>query len=187
MPSSDCGDDFVGIGDPLEGFRLGVVIVEKAVDCGLEVGDRPEGPAFEAAFGQDCEKSLDGVDPGSRGRGEVERPAWMTRKPLPYGGMFVRGVVVEDCVDRLAGRDLPLDRVEKADELLMPMALHVAANDGSVEDVHRREQGRRPVPLVVVGHSSSASFLERQAGLCSVERLDLALFVDGKHCAGGST
>ena len=63
----------------------------------------------------------------------------------------------------------------------MAMALHVAAHHGSVEHVQRREQGRRPVPLVVVGHGSGAAFLERQAGLRSVERLDLALFVDGKH------
>ena len=63
----------------------------------------------------------------------------------------------------------------------MPVALHVAADDGSVEHVHRRKQGRRPVPLVVVGHGSGAAFLERQAGLGSVERLDLALFVDAEH------
>jgi hypothetical protein len=36
------------------------------------------------------------------------------------------------------------------------------------------------VPLVVVGHGSGAALLERQAGLGPVERLDLALFVDGK-------
>jgi hypothetical protein len=32
----------------------------------------------------------------------------------------------------------------------------------------------------MVGHSSGAAFLERQAGLRSIERLDLALFVNGK-------
>jgi hypothetical protein len=40
VPSSDDGDDFVGIGDPLEWFGIGVVIVGKAIDHGLEVGDR---------------------------------------------------------------------------------------------------------------------------------------------------
>ena len=52
---------------------------------------------------------------------------------------------------------------------------------GSVEHVHRGKQGRCPVPLVVMGHGSSTAFLERQAGLRSVERLDLALFVDAEH------
>ena len=35
MPSSDGGDDFVGVGDPLERLRVGVVFEE--VDGGLEV------------------------------------------------------------------------------------------------------------------------------------------------------
>jgi hypothetical protein len=62
----------------------------------------------------------------------------------------------------------------------MPVALHVAADDRSVEHVHRGEQGGRPVALVVVGHGSGATLLERQARLRAVERLDLAFFVDGK-------
>ena len=95
--------------------------------------------------------------------------------------MLVGGVVVEDRMDCLAGGDLTLDGVEKAGELLMPVALHIAADDGSVEHVHRGEQGCRPVPLVVVGHRPGAALLERQAGLGAVERLDLALFVDAEH------
>ena len=102
-------------------------------------------------------------------------------EPLRTIGMLVGGVVVEDRVDRLSGWNLALDGVEEADEFLMPMALHVAADDGSVEHVHRGEQGRRPVPFVVVGQGSGAALLQRQAGLRSVERLDLALLVDGKH------
>jgi hypothetical protein len=36
--------------------------------------------------------------------------------------MFMGGIVVEDGVDHLAGRDGPLDGCDEADELLMPMA-----------------------------------------------------------------
>ena len=36
------------------------------------------------------------------------------------------------------------------------------------------------MPLVIVGHRSGAALLQGQAGLGAVERLDLALFVDGK-------
>ena len=43
--------------------------------------------------------------------------------------------IVEDDVDHLAGRHLGLDRVQEAHELLMAVALHVAADDGLVEDV----------------------------------------------------
>jgi hypothetical protein len=37
-------------------------------------------------------------------------------------------------------RNLLLDRVEKADELLMAMPLHVAADDGAVKDIEHCEQ-----------------------------------------------
>ena len=58
------------------------------------------------------------------------------------------------------------------------MTLHVAADHRAVEHVERGEQRRRAVPFVVVRHGSGAAFLERQAGLGAVERLNLALFVD---------
>ena len=75
-------------------------------------------------------------------------------------------------------RDLRLDGVEEADELLMAVALHVAADDGAVEDVEGREQRGGAVTFVVVGHRSGAARLHRQARLGAVERLDLALLVD---------
>ena len=99
------------------------------------------------------------------------------------------GVVVEDRVDRLAGGNLALDGVEKADELLMPMALHVAADHCAVEDVHRGEQRRRAVPLIVVGHGSGAALLQRQSGLVRSSAW-IWLFSSTDRtmaCAGGST
>ncbi len=140
MTAPDGADDFVGLGDPMEGFGLGVVIDEEAIDGFLEVGDRSEDAALEAALGQDGEEALDGVGPGSRGRREVEGPARVTRQPLTDGGMLMGGVVVEDRVNDLAGGNLALDGVEEADEFLMAMALHVAADHGSVENVQRRKE-----------------------------------------------
>ena len=74
-------------------------------------------------------------------------------------GMLVGGVVVEDDVDGLADRHLRLDGVEEADELLMPVALHVLADDGAVEHVEGGEQRGRAVALVVVGHGAGAALL----------------------------
>ena len=45
-------------------------------------------------------------------------------EPLADFRVLVGGVIVENRVNNLAGRN-PLRGVEKADELLMPMALHV--------------------------------------------------------------
>jgi hypothetical protein len=42
VPSSDGGDDFVGVCGPCEGLRVGVGLGEEAVDGGLEVDDGAE-------------------------------------------------------------------------------------------------------------------------------------------------
>jgi hypothetical protein len=80
-------------------------------------------------------------------------------------------------VDDLAGRNGTLDGIEEAGELLMPVALHVAADHPAVEHVEGCEQGGRPMAFVVVGHGPEPPRLHRQAGLRAVERLDLPLFV----------
>ena len=80
--------------------------------------------------------------------------------------------------DHLAGRNLALDRVEEADELLVAVALHAVADHGALEHVQRGEQRGRAVPLVVVRHGAEPARLHRQARLGAVERLDLRLRVE---------
>src|SRR5208282_3447758 len=117
-------------------------------------------------------------EPGRRYGRKVERPAGMPRQPLAYLRMLAGCVVVDDRVDFLSRRHLRLDGIEEADELLVPVALHIAADDGAIEDVEGREQCRCAMALVVVGHRPGAALLHRQAGLSAVERLDLALLID---------
>src|SRR5262245_8532430 len=95
--------------------------------------------------------------------------------------MLVGGVIVDDRMDLLTLGDLRVDLIEEADELLMPMALHIAADDGAVENVERGEQCRRAVALVVVRHRPGAPRLHRQSRLSAVEGLDLALLVDREY------
>ncbi len=58
--------------------------------------------------------------------------------------MFVGRVVVDDGVDRHSHRHLRLGGVEEADELLVPVARHVAADDGAVEHIEGGKQRRVP-------------------------------------------
>jgi hypothetical protein len=60
----------------------------------------------------------------------------------------------------------------------VPVALHVAPDDGAVEYVERGKQRRGSVPLVVMRHGSTAPLLHGQPGLGTVEGLDLALLVE---------
>ena len=73
-----------------------------------------------------------------------------------YLGVLVGGIVVEDDVERLFGRTVGLDGVEKADEFLMPVVLHAAPDDLAFKDVESGEQGCRAVALIIVGHGGGS-------------------------------
>jgi hypothetical protein len=53
-------------------------------------------------------------------------------------------------MDDFACCDIALDGVEKTDELVMPMALHVRPEYLAGHDVQRREQRGRAVALIVM-------------------------------------
>ena len=83
-------------------------------------------------------------------------------------------------------RDLLLDRIEEADELLVAMVLHVAADDGAIEDVESCEQRGGAVTFVVVRHRPGAAWLHRQSRLGAVECLDSTLLVDRENNRPGA-
>src|SRR5215470_12632358 len=108
--------------------RLGFVVgfSDEAVDGGLKLDNRCEDAAFEALPGEPSKQALDRIGPGAGSRGEVEAKARMAPQPRSHLGVLVGGVVVENYMDCLVGRHFAFDRIEKANEFLMPMALHAA-------------------------------------------------------------
>src|SRR6266566_4902653 len=105
----------------------------------------------------------------------------MLREPFAHFRVFVSGVVVNDRIDHLSLGKMRVDVIEETDELLMPVAFHVAADDGAVENVEGGEQRGCAVAFVVVGHRPGAPRLHRQSRLGAVEGLDLALLVDREN------
>jgi hypothetical protein len=59
----------------------------------------------------------------------------MPSEPFLHLGVLVGCIVVDDGMDRLSSRNLRLNGVEEADELLVAMALHTSANDLAFEDI----------------------------------------------------
>ncbi|MNT60064.1 hypothetical protein D3C72_1976210 [compost metagenome] len=57
------------------------------------------------------------------------------------------------------------------------MLCHALTNDTSIAGVHRREQGRHTMTVVVVSHRLTSTSRQRQAWLGPVNRLNLALLV----------
>jgi hypothetical protein len=92
-------------------------------------------------------------------------------------------------MNELSGRDVALEAVKKAQELLVPVALHALPGDPAVEHVEGSKQCRRAVADVIVRHRPASTPLQRQAGLGSVQGLDLAFSSTESTtaCAGGST
>ena len=121
-PAFDSGEDAFWVGGPDEGLGIGVCLSDKAVDSDLEVNDRSEHATLQTTARELGEEAFDRIEPGCGGRGEVERPSGMPGQPLAHPRMLVGRIVVDDGVDYFPHRDLLLDRVEEADELLMAMA-----------------------------------------------------------------
>ena len=96
FPTPDLFDDGVRVGGPDERLRVFVVLLEEAVDGGLQIGDALEDPTLEPPLRQRGEEALDGVEPRGRGRREVEVKARMPRQPRPDFRVLVRGVVIDN-------------------------------------------------------------------------------------------
>lgn len=133
MPAPYCGNDFVGIGSPYEWLGLLISLVEEELDCGLKVGDRPKDAALLSALCDGREEALDGVEARGGCWREMECPPQMGAEPMADFRMLMSCVIVENGVDRLSRRNLLRDGAQKADELLMAMALHIATDHRGVE------------------------------------------------------
>ncbi len=157
------------------------MLSDVAVDCSLKVDDPAEVAPLQPAPGQGGEEALDRVHPRGRGRGEVEDPAWVPSQPGPHLRVLVRAVVVQDHVDQFAGRHRRLDRVEEAQELLVAVTLHAAADHRTLQYIERGKQRRGAVADVVVGLGLGATWRDGSAWAGALESLDLALLVEREH------
>ena len=113
VPSFHGSNDFVWICDPGKGFGVFVGFGDEAIDGGLEIDERVEDAAFEPPSCEFGEEALDGVEPGGGWR-EVEDKSLVAIEPSPDLWMLMDGVVVEDDVDGLVGRNLSVDHVQEA-------------------------------------------------------------------------
>ena len=145
--SGDLFEDLArGLG-PDEGLGIGIVVLQVFNDCILELGDALEGAAADAFSGDLGEEPLNHVEPGRRGRREVQLEARMQFDPALHGWRLVSSVVVNDEMEIETGRGLLVDQFEKAQELAVSMPWHAGPDDGAVQHVQSREQGGGAVAL----------------------------------------
>ncbi len=87
FPTVDFFDDGTGGGRPDEGCGVGVVLFEVVVDGHLQVDDGVEYAATDALSGDLGEEPLDQVEPGRRGRREMNR-GWRLSHRLTSGVLW---------------------------------------------------------------------------------------------------
>lgn len=70
--ADDLGEDVVGFGGPYE--RLGILVMQGDVflDSGDQLGDAAKHPVAQALGRDVAKEALDHVEPGRRGRGEMQ-------------------------------------------------------------------------------------------------------------------
>ena len=141
IPAANLLEDVLRLGGPDERLRVAVGLGEEAVDRRLPFDQGPEHAAPEPPLRQLGEEALDRVRRRGRGRGEVEGPARVPLGPGQDLGVLVGAVVVQDGVDEFAGRHGRLDGVQEAQELLVAVPLHAAAEHRAVEHVRPRRGG----------------------------------------------
>ena len=100
-----------------------IVLGEVGVDGDFQVSDALEDAAPDALAGDLGEEPLDQVEPGRRGRREVQVEPRMLRQPRPHGRMLVGGVVVHHQVQIEVGGRVLVDDTQEPDELLMAVPL----------------------------------------------------------------
>ena len=94
----------------------------------------------------------------------MERPTRVPGEPSPDFGVLVTAIVVEDHMDQPAGRDVALEAVEKAQEFLVPVALHALADHRAVENIEGRKQRGRAITDIIVSHCPGAARFRGKPG-----------------------
>ena len=112
--TGDFFEDFVGGFGPDERLWIGIVVVQVVMDSALKFGDALEGAAADAVSRDLGEEALNHVEPGGRGRREVQMEAGMRLEPALYGRGLVSGIVVDHQMEIEIGRGLMIDQPEKA-------------------------------------------------------------------------
>ncbi len=121
------------------------------------------------------------IRPRAGRRRKVQMKSRMPLEPGYHPGMFMRPIIIHDQVEIEFERGLGVDFLKEADELLMPMARHAISDHPAVEHAQGGKQSRRSMTHIIMRHCSTATFLQGQTGLASVQSLDLAFLIHAQN------
>lgn len=114
----------------------------------LQAFDAPKSFATDPLVGDFSKPTFYLIEPRGTGGRKMQMAAQVPPKPSRHFRGFVCRIVVQHDMDFQAGRHLPLDPIQKAQELLMAMPAMVLANDFARGDIQGRKQRGGSVPLI---------------------------------------
>jgi peptide/nickel transport system permease protein len=115
-----------------------------------------KGAPAETLAGDLGEEALEEIQPGRSGRGEMEMNPRVRQEPGLHRRMLVGAVVVENEMEVLAARGLPIDDVQERNEFGVGVARLTPLDYVPLEDIQRRKERGRTVPLIVMRLVNSA-------------------------------
>lgn len=121
------------------------------IDALYELLDADEGSSANDLVGDQRKEALDLDERGTVGRDEMHARAWSSRQPDLDLRVAVCGVVVGDAVNVRLVRHGPVDRAQKLQGLLVPVARLASSQHRSVEHIQCGGQRGRAGAFVVVG------------------------------------
>jgi hypothetical protein len=179
--SGELGEDGIGGRRPREGAR-GAVVTGHVVHDALDEGaNRLKRAASDRLPSNQPEPDLHLIEPRAVGRREMHVVARPLGQPRADLGMLVGGVVVHDQVDLQPRGNLGVEMPKECEKLLVPVPALALREDVAPVHIERREERGGAVAEVVVRDALDVAEPHRQQWGRALQRLDLALLINGQH------
>src|SRR6476620_7189725 len=157
-------------------------MMQKAEDVGDQGPDAGESARADDRGGDFTKEALHQIEPGGRGRNEMDVKTGGTLEPAGNLGVLVGRIVVANDVKLELGSDLLIDLAQEGQPLLMAMARSGVGKYLAGKVVQGGKEGHRSMAIVVVGLGANVSLAQRQARLGAFEGLALASMRRQSNC-----
>lgn len=162
---------------PAIGGGLEMMVREVALDAGDQFLDARAATFAHDVVGELAKQAFDRAEPGGAGRGEVKMDPRVFFQPGSKRGMLVRGVVVDNEMQRQPRGLLSRKFLEKGEPFGARVLGSHGAGDPTVEVVERSEDRHSAVACVVVGASAHGASPQGRSRLGSLQHLAQAFLV----------
>lgn len=177
----DFVEDCLSFGFPDVALWVVVAVGEIGQNGIGQLLDAGEASMSDAVCTDVAEEAFDQIHPRGGGGREVHREARMPSQPPLHLGMFVGRVIIGNEMDREVFGRFPVDLLQETQPLDMCVSRLSATDNFSFQIMKRRKQRGGSVAIIIVRLGADMPNAKRQAGLCALPCLTLALRVAAQN------